>query len=506
MSDLVLREKAVTPNASGRYKSNLYGKLAATGVVALALFAYAAQPAAARGMPESFADLAEQVSPAVVNIVVEKNVTNAGFDGEGMPQIPEGPEGDLLKRFFGDRMPQAPQGPQHATGMGSGFIVDADGYVVTNHHVIDGADKITVTFADGDSQDAVLIGSDPRTDLALLKIESDGKLPHVDFGESDDIRVGDWVMAVGNPFGLGGTVTVGVVSARGRDLHDGNLVDFVQIDAPINRGNSGGPTFNEEGEVIGINTAIFSPSGGSVGIGFAIPSDDAEQIIADLKDDGHVTRGWLGVRIQPVTEDIAKGFGLDEEQGALVAKVEPDSPAERAGMKTGDVILSWNGEEVERFRDLPRFVASTDIDKTVDVTVWRNRAETTLSVVTGALEEEQTASAEQPAIKKNAKGEVTLPDSGMTLALLDEAHRRSMGIDDDVEGVLVVAVEPGSKADEAGFSAGDIISSVNMAAVDSPAAVEKAVEQGRESGLEVVPVLVSRAGDQRFVSLSVEAA
>ena len=382
MSDLVLKEKAVSPIALGRGKSTLYGKLAATSVVALSLLAYAAQPASASATPGSFADLAEQVSPAVVNISVEKNISGVDFNAGNAPQMPEGQGREFFERFFGEQMPQTPQmpqgRPQQSTGVGSGFIIDEGGYVVTNHHVIDGANKITVTLADGETLEAELIGSDARTDLALLKIESDEKLPYVEFGESDEVRVGDWVMAVGNPFGLGGTVTVGVVSARGRDLRGGSLVDYVQIDAPINRGNSGGPTFNQEGEVIGINTAIFSPTGGSVGIGFAIPADDAEDIIADLRDDGQITRGWLGVRIQPVTAEIAKGFGLEDEKGALIAKVEPESPAEKAGLKAGDVILAWDGEEVERFRDLPRFVASSDADAEVDVTIWRDRAETSL--------------------------------------------------------------------------------------------------------------------------------
>jgi len=320
------------------------------------------------------------------------------------------------------------------------------------------------------------------------------------------VRVGDWVMAVGNPFGLGGTVTVGVVSARGRDLRGGSLVDYVQIDAPINRGNSGGPTFNPEGDVIGINTAIFSPTGGSVGIGFAIPADTAENIIDDLKDDGKVARGWLGVRIQPVTAEIAEGFGLDDDKGALVSKVEADSPAEKAGLKAGDVILAWNGEAVERFKDLPRFVAATKAESEVEVKLWRDRAETTVAVTTGLLKEAQVAALMAPETKKEASDEVTLPDSGMTLAELNDERRQSLGLDQEMSGVLVVSVEPDSAAAEAGFSAGDVIASVNLAEVSTPAAVIEAVELSRESGFEMVPVLISRSGDQRFVSLRVEAA
>jgi serine protease Do len=509
MHDLVLREKAITP-VSGRGRSALYGKLAATSVVALSLLAFAAQPAAARGAPDSFADLAEKVSPAVVNIAVEKNISGVGYSPENMP---EGGGREFFKRFFGDRSPNShmPEGspggqPRQTTGVGSGFIIDEDGYVVTNHHVIDGASKITVTLADGRTMEAELVGSDQRTDLALLKIEAEADFPFVEFGESEEVRVGDWVMAVGNPFGLGGTVTVGVVSARGRDLRGGSLVDYVQIDAPINRGNSGGPTFNQEGEVIGINTAIFSPSGGSVGIGFAIPADTAEDIIDDLKDDGKVARGWLGVRIQPVTAEIAEGFGLDEDKGALVSKVEANSPAAKAGLKVGDVILAWDGEEIERFRDLPRYVAASKAESEVQVKLWRDRAETSISVTTGLLKVEQVAALMAPEAKKEATDEVTLPDSGMTLAELNDERRQILGLDEEMSGVLVVSVAPGSAAAEAGFTAGDIIASVNLAEVSTPAAVIEAVELSRESGFEMVPVLVSRSGDQRFVSLRVEAA
>ena len=509
MYDLVLREKAITPVA-GRGRSALYGKLAATSVVALSLLAFAAQPAAALGTSDSFADLAEKVSPAVVNIAVEKNISGVDYSAENMP---EGGGREFFKRFFGDRSPNShmPEGspggqPRQTTGVGSGFIIDEDGYVVTNHHVIDGASKITVTLADGRTMEAELVGSDRRTDLALLKIEAEADLPFVEFGESEEVRVGDWVMAVGNPFGLGGTVTVGVVSARGRDLRGGSLVDYVQIDAPINRGNSGGPTFNQEGEVIGINTAIFSPSGGSVGIGFAIPADTAEDIIDDLKDDGKVARGWLGVRIQPVTAEIAEGFGLDEDKGALVSKVEADSPAEKAGLKVGDVILAWDGEEIERFRDLPRYVAASKAESEVQVKLWRDRAETSISVTTGLLKVEQVAALMAPEAEKEATDEVTLPDSGMTLAELNDERRQILGLDEEMSGVLVVSVAPDSAAAEAGFTAGDIIASVNLAEVSTPAAVIEAVELSRESGFEMVPVLVSRSGDQRFVSLRVEAA
>ena len=360
----------------------LRGRLAIATFVASALLAAGLSQAEAGERPESFADLAEQVSPAVVGVEIARA---AGPDHSNRsPFAPGSPYREFFERYFGDLPTPHPQGWQPNSdrahgmpgrqGLGSGFIVDEKGYVVTNNHVIADAETIHVTLDDGRRLEATLIGRDPRTDLALLKVESATPLPHVAFGGSDEVRVGDWVMAVGNPFGFGGTVTVGVVSAQGREMNGRNggaLVDFIQIDAPINRGNSGGPTFNLEGEVIGINTAIFSPNGGNVGIGFAIPADQAEAVIADLRDDGKVARGWLGVRIQPVTDEIAEGFGLEAPEGALVAEVTPSSPAEAAGLASGDIILSWDGGAVERLRDLPRLVAATPAGQSVAVDLWR---------------------------------------------------------------------------------------------------------------------------------------
>ncbi len=463
--------------------------------------------AMARETPDSFADLAEDVAPAVVNIsVVQAASAQPQF------QMPRN-----LPDFFGQtppgqspefQMPQvpAPQAPRSVQGVGSGFVIDPDGYIVTNHHVIDGAVEISVTFTDGDTLQAELIGSDERTDLALLKVEAEEDLPYVSFGESDEIRPGDWVMAVGNPFGLGGTVTVGILSARGRDLQGGSLVDYLQIDAPINRGNSGGPAFNQEGEVIGINTAIFSPNGGSVGIGFAIPSETAEDVIAELRDNGMVERGWLGVRIQPVNDDMAEGFGMDDARGALVAMVEPNSPAERAGLKSGDVILSWDGQEVDRVKDLTRYVAGTDVDQSVDVVIWRNSAEQTIDVVTGTLQPEQTAQAVQPVPSDSGFKPTMLPGTGVGLADLNDPIRARFNIDPSVAGVVVVEVAPDSTGERVGLRPGDVIQSLSLEPVESVSQAVDTFEKNKEEGQSVLPLLVARDGGESFVSLRIKEA
>jgi len=309
-------------------------------------------------------------------------------------------------------------------------------------------------------------------------------------------------MAVGNPFGFGGTVTVGVISARGRDLSGGTLVDFLQIDAPINRGNSGGPTFNLDGEVIGINTAIFSPNGGSIGIGFAIPSTAAERIIEDLKDDGQVQRGWLGVHIQPVDEAIAEGFGLDSPKGALVAQVQPDSPAAAAGLKAGDVILEWDGRPIEKFKDLSRFVAETPAGTEVEMVLWREAEETTLAVETGMLDEERMAARNVGAHKGTTR---KLDKLGLRLSELDDQRRERLGLGEEMEGVLVTKVERGSPADQAGLRRGDVIASVALDDVDSLEEFEEALEEAGEQGKERIPLLINRGGRETFVTLEINA-
>ena len=481
----------------------------ATAVVAMAALVATSSLAAARPAPESFADLAARVSPAVVNISVVQEAGPRQAE-RAMPETPFGPDhpfNEFFERFFGDRMPQGAPGQDGARpevrGVGSGFIIDAEGYVVTNDHVVGEAREITVTLADGASYEAELIGSDDKTDLALLKIEPDEPLPTVSFGDSDAMRPGDWVMAVGNPFGLGGTVTAGIVSARGRDLPGGTLIDFLQIDAPINRGNSGGPAFDMSGAVIGVNTAIFSPTGGSIGIGFAIPSNLAEMVIADLRDDGEVERGWLGVRIQQVTPDIAEGFGLDEPRGALVAAVEPDSPAAAAGLKAGDVILTWGDEPVEKMTDLPRLVGFTPAEAERRVTVWRDGREETLAVVTGRLAAEASApggEAERPA------DPVRLADSGVSVADLSSELRRQFGIDAAVSGAVIVAIAPDSDAAGQGLRVGDVITAIGQEPVETARDAEARIAALREAGRPVVTVMASRDGVESFFALRLEEA
>ncbi|MDH3472690.1 MAG: DegQ family serine endoprotease [Rhodospirillales bacterium] len=491
--------------------------LAIAAAMAFVLVTAMSAASLARPMPQSFADLVEQVQPAVVTISVVQGASGAagGADaapGGAQPDLPfppDSPYREFFERFFngqdfGGQVPGMPRQPDRkAGGMGSGFILDPEGYVVTNNHVVAGAEEIKVVLKDGESFEATLVGSDEKTDLALLKVESAKPLPYVSFGDSDAVRVGDWVMAIGNPFGLGGTVTAGIVSARGRDLAGGSLVDFLQIDAPINRGNSGGPAFSDTGEVVGINTAIFTPNGGSVGIGFAIPSNLAAQVIADLREDGRVERGWLGVRIQPVTPDIAEGFGLEKPHGALIASVEEDSPAAAAGLEPGDVVLSWGQRGVERFKDLSRLVALTPAGETVQVEVWRNKQARTLEVTTGQLsqEEKHAAAAAGEAAAKQPMGQVIVPGTGLTLATLTPQLRERFGVPAGVDGVVVVEVEDYSPAAEQGLQVGDVIASVAMQPVADAKEAAARVEAQRADGSEVVMLMIRRQGGESFFAL-----
>lgn len=492
-----------------------FGRKTAVAGAAAAILIASAGLADARPAPESFADLVEEVSPAVVNIAT---VSKAGVGTPGRPgreergfQSPfpkDHPFNDFFEKFleprqFGNR-PNQPQTPRRqVSGAGSGFIIDAEGYVVTNSHVVNEADQIKITLRDGRNYDAELIGQDPKTDLALLKIDADKPLPFVEFGNSDEARVGDWVLTVGNPFGLGGSVTAGIVSARGRDLPGGTLIDFLQIDAPINPGNSGGPAFNSDSQVIGVNTAIFSPNGGNVGIGFAIPANLASAVIEDLRDDGQVNRSWLGVRIQGVTEDIAKGFGLDAPAGALIAAVEDGSPAQAAGLKRGDVVLKWGDTEIESISDLPRAVAFTPAGKTLEVEVWRDRAAKTLSVTTAAQpKEDALASAEAP----KGASEQKVDDTGITLSNLTSDLRERFSVGEDAKGVLVVEVEPGSEADEKGLRPGDVILSVGLDPVSSAEELAGELDKLREDDITVVTLGLMRADRESFVALRLDQA
>ncbi len=500
-----LKPRGVTARGA---TSRRLGRAAAGATLAVALVT--GSGTWARAAPDSFADLAEQVSPAVVNIsVLQERQPQEFRGGQGMPFPPDSPYHEFFERFFGPEGPRSQRRPprrRQARGLGSGFIIDAAGYVVTNHHVIDGAEKITVTLSDGKALEAALIGSDRRSDLALLKVEPKDPLPFVSFADSDEIRVGDWVMAVGNPFGLGGTVTAGIVSARGRDLQGDSIVDFLQTDAPINRGNSGGPTFDGAGDVVGINTAIFSPNGGSIGLGFAIPANTAKPIIAQLRATGKVARGWLGVRIQPVTEEIAEGFGLDDARGALIASVEYDSPAERAGLRPGDVVLAWDGKPVEKVKDLSRLVAATAKAHESEITIWRDRGEATLAVVTGALEEQRVGAAAGPSQPVLPSGLTAVPETGLAVAELTDDRRRRFGVAPEIEGVLVAEVAPGSQAAEAGLRQGDVIESIDLAPVAGPAELAEEVIELRDAGRDVVPLMISRQGGKSFLSLRIGAA
>jgi serine protease Do len=468
-------------------------------VTAFIMMAVAVQ-ANARSAPDSFADLAEKLLPSVVNISTTQ--TLSGRSGPEIPQLPPGsPFEDFFKEFF-DR--NAPQQQRKATSLGSGFIIHSNGnnesYVITNNHVIDGADEVTVILQDDTRMEAEVIGHDPKTDVAVLKVKSDRKLPAVEFGDSRKTRVGDWVVAIGNPFGLGGTVTAGIVSATARDINSGPYDDFIQTDASINRGNSGGPLFNLDGEVIGINTAIFSPSGGSVGIGFARSSASAGPVIRQLIKHGTVRRGWLGVHIQTVTDEMAEALGLDTAKGALVASVLKDGPAEKGGIEQGDVILKFDGKDVTTMRLLPRIVAETEIDKSVGVEVWRDGEVEELSVKIGEMsQEEAQASAGSP----HSSGQKKVARLGLTLSPMSDAARNRFDLTDDAKGVVVVDAVPNGPAASKGVRPGDVIVEVNQREVNTPEQVEEQIASTIAAGRKSVLMLVEGQGGLRFIPVRV---
>jgi len=470
----------------------------ASGFFGVLVFCLAVAPSAwARSAPDSFADLAERLLPAVVNVSTTTSVTDA----------PEQDLEELFRDFFerhGEGGGGAPAPQTHrATSLGSGFVIDPDGYIVTNHHVVDGAEEVTVRFSDETTLKAEIVGSDADTDLALLKVESDHPLISTQWGRSDQTRIGDWVMAIGNPFGLGGTVTAGIVSARQRDINAGRYDDFIQTDAAINRGNSGGPMFNMDGDVIGVNTAIFSPSGGSVGIGFAIPSNLAGNIIRQLREFGEVRRGWLGVRIQTVSDELAEGLRLESPSGALVASVTAGGPAEAAGISQGDVILEFNGRPVKEMRKLPRMVAETAIGEEVDVVVWRKGKKEHFSVVLGQLDEEQIAAVERPA-EEEPMEDGQIPSLGLQLGSITPELRQRYELDDSTNGVVVTEVDPDSAAAEKGLAPGDVIVEVDQDAVSQPADVAEKVAEAKKEGYRVVTLLVYRQGDFRWVAVRID--
>ena len=471
------------------------------GMLFVLAIALSTLPANARSAPESFADLAEKLLPAVVNISSSQVVRSAQ-----RPEIPTAPPGspfeDFFKEFF-DRN-QQDGAPRRASSLGSGFIIDKTGFVVTNNHVIAEADEITVILQDDSRYEAKLIGRDPKTDLALLKIEVGRDLPFVDWGNSTVARVGDWVVAIGNPFGLGGTVTAGIISARQRDINQGPYDSFLQTDASINRGNSGGPMFNMDGQVIGVNTAIFSPTGGSVGVGFSIPSSIAERVVAQLRDFGRTKRGWLGVRIQSVTDEIAESLGLDKASGALVADVTSDGPAQKSKIVPGDVILKFDGKDVEEMRDLPRIVAETEIGKPVKVDVWRKGKRQSIDVVVGELEEEKPILASTgPSGNVVEPEEAEIESLGVAVTAITDEMRKQFNVPEEVQGVLVTGVTADSGAAEKGLRPGDVIVEVNQEEVSSPGQIAAKVNEAADNDRRSVLLLVNRNGDLRFVAVRV---
>ncbi|HEX3754524.1 MAG TPA: Do family serine endopeptidase, partial [Rhizomicrobium sp.] len=413
-----------------------------------------------------------------------------------LPNLPPGsPLEDLFKNFLGPRSNR----PRHVTSLGSGFIIDPSGYIVTNNHVIENSDQITVTLNDGTSLPAKLVGRDLKTDLALLKVSSRKPLPATHFGDSDKARIGDWVIAIGDPFGIGSTVTAGIVSARNRNINAGPYDDFIQTDAPINRGNSGGPLFDMQGNVIGINSEIFSPSGGSVGIGFAIPSNLARDVVAQLRQFGIARRGWIGVRIQGVTPEIADGLGLTSTQGALVAGVTPGGPAAKAGLQNGDLIVGFDGKPVADERVLPRVVADTPIGKTVNIDILRKRRKASLHITVAKLADE-TPDRPVKALP-TPKHQSKLAQLGLSLGLLDGAARDKYKIAGGVQGVLVANVDPASPAGEKNVREGDVIVEVQGQKVKTPEDAAKRVEADVKAGRKTELLLINRDGDLRYVGL-----
>src|SRR5690348_724286 len=475
--------------------------------------AQAAEPAIVP-MP-SFAPMVKKVLPAVVYIsVTEKSGVASSDNGADDQQLgqndnpfqgfPPSPFDEFLHRFFQQQQRQFHESPVpegQRVALGSGFIIDPTGYVVTNNHVVQDASKVTVILQDNSRHPAKVIGRDPKTDLALLKIESKEPLPYVTWGDSDAAQVGDWLLAVGNPFGLGGTVSPGVLSARGRDIHAGPYDDFLQIDASINRGNSGGPDFNLQGQVIGINTAIYSPNGGSVGIGFAIPSSLAKPVIDQIRQHGKVERGWLGVQIQQVTPEIAKSLGLPKDEGALVADVTNGGPAEKAGFKQGDVILSFNGHAIQKVRDLPIVVAETAVGDKATVKVWRKGGETTLSPQIAAMPENPKVATTHRSERGHAEPSSAM---GLKLAPLTTEWRQRLHLGKGVRGVVVTDVAASSPFNELGLQRGDVIESINQQATTTPKAViEKLAEARKAKGGTNVLILLNRNGVNQYVALAI---
>jgi len=476
-----------------------------TGLAALAaafVFAFSA-PAQARG-PENIADVAEQVIDAVVNVSTKQTVEMSANE---MPELPPdaSPE-DLLNQLLKPRKKgDKPMTPHRVNSLGSGFIIDPSGLIVTNNHVISDADEVDVILNDGSTLKAEIIGRDTKTDLALLKVKTEKPLKAVKFGDSDRLRLGEWVIAIGNPFSLGGTVTAGIVSARNRDIESGPYDNYIQTDAAINRGNSGGPLFNLSGEVIGVNTAIYSPSGGSIGIGFAVPSKTVMPVIDQLREFKEVRRGWLGVRIQQVSDEIAESLSIKPARGALIAGVDDKGPAKPAGIEPGDVIVKFDGQDIKEMRDLPKIVAETPVGKDVEVLVIRKGKEEKKTVKLGRLEDEKKEAALTP--KKNESEEKTATKKvlGLDLANLTDELRKKHNIKDSVKGVLITGVDANSTAAEKRLAPGMVIAEVQQQAVGNAAELQSRIDKLRKDGKKaVVFLVVTPDGDPSFVALSLQ--
>src|SRR3954470_2939405 len=471
-------------------------------------------PTLARG-PENIADVAEKVIDAVVNISTsQKGEARGGGSGGGQQAVPQLPPGSPFEEFFeeffknrrgqgGDD--QAPnRSPRRVNSLGSGFIVDAAGVVITNNHVIADADEITVILTDGTRLKAEVVGKDTKTDLAVLRVKPTKPLKAVKFGDSDKLRLGEWVIAIGNPFSLGGSVKAGIVSARNRDINSGPYDNYIQTDAAINRGNSGGPLFNLEGEVVGVNTAIISPSGGSIGIGVAVPANTAIAVLDQLREFKEVRRGWLGVRIQQVTDDIAESLGIKPVRGALVAGIDDKGPAKPAGIEPGDVIVKFDGKDIKEMRDLPKIVGDTPIGKDVPVIVIRKGKEETKTVRLGRLEDIP----QQASVKTDAPAEdksVVQKALGLSLSNMSEELRKKHKIKDAVKGVVITAVDANSAAAEKRLNVGDVIVKVTDEEVATAADVQKRIDQLKKDGKKTALLLVANTeGDVRFVALTLQ--
>ena len=490
----------------------------ALALAAAALIGLSALPqqAFARG-PESISEVSEAVIEAVVNISTSQTLDSksSGGGSGAMPQLPPGsPFEEFFEEFFknrrgqgGDNNQRSERTPRRVNSLGSGFVIDPSGIVITNNHVISEADEVNVVFNDGTRLKAEVVGRDQKTDLAVLRVKPTKPLKAVKFGDSDKLRLGEWVIAIGNPFSLGGSVTAGIVSARNRDINSGPYDNYIQTDAAINRGNSGGPLFNLDGEVVGVNTAIISPSGGSIGIGFAVPSKTIVPVVAQLREFGETRRGWLGVRIQQVTDEIAESLGLKGVRGALIAGVDDKGPAKPAGIEPGDVVIKFDGRDIKEMRDLPRIVADTPVGKNVDVVVVRKGKEEKKTVKLGRLEDGEKP---QPAsIKTDDKTDkdktVVKKSLGLDLANLDDTVRKRFKIKDSVKGVVITAVDANSNAAEKRLNAGDVIVEVAQEQVASADDFQKKVDKLKKDGKKTALLLVANAeGEVRFVALSLQ--